>query len=168
MRASFPDPSPSPLLTVTTLRQSQFLHTPNYRSALFSPLCLFYFFFFFSSRLPGLMLINKPRGASTSPQCTILKKTIRMMQLARGLRWEIHAIKVWKEEGRQYSPFWGKEREGGGGVVGRKKKADAAKEKNKRIFKERDEAGKPRRGSCGSTCLLRHKCDSAPPGLGET
>lgn len=32
------------------------------------------------------------------------------MQLARGLRWEIHAIKVWKEEGRQYSTCWGKEK----------------------------------------------------------
>lgn len=31
------------------------------------------------------------------------------MQLARGLRWEIHAIKVWKEEEKHYSTCWGKE-----------------------------------------------------------
>lgn len=29
------------------------------------------------------------------------------MQLARGLRWEIHAIKVWKEEGRRYKALAG-------------------------------------------------------------
>lgn len=58
-----------------------------------------------------------------------------------------------------------------GGGVGCGKKADAAKGKKKyikRIFKGRDEEGKPRRGSCGSTCLLRQKCDSAPPGLRKT
>lgn len=58
------------------------------------------------------------------------------------------------------------ERGGGGGG---EKKADAAKkkeeERKKGIFKERDGLI-PRRGSCGSTCLLRHECDRSPPGPG--
>lgn len=57
-----------------------------------------------------------------------------------------------------------------GGVVRGKKSRCCKKEKKiyKRIFKGRDEEGKPRRGSCGRTCLLRQKCDSAPPGLRKT
>lgn len=64
-------------------------------------------------------------------------------------------------------------RKGGNVAVagGRRKKQMLQKGKKKKkesIFKERDGVGKPRRGSCGSTCLLRHKCDSAPPGPGKT
>lgn len=59
-------------------------------------------------------------------------------------------------------------RKGGGWGVEKKQMLQKEKKNIKKIFKGRDEEGKPRRGSCGSTCLLRQKCDSAPPGLRKT
>lgn len=49
--------------------------------------------------------------------------------------------------------------------VGGRRKSRCCKKKDL----QREGCGlKPRRGSCGSSCLLRHKCDRAPPGPVKT